>query len=76
MASLTPDEDDTLPTFAQQYAAHPLAVEASSIVQDYFAHETSVGVLRIQEGWERLQVAEMKLFLETLRRTFPGVVGT
>jgi hypothetical protein len=71
IASLTPDEYDAMPEFMQRYGDHATAVEASYIVQTLFSDSTALGLLRIQEGWDRLTPDEIKAFLETLIRTFP-----
>ncbi len=71
VASLTANKYDAMPEFTQQHGKHAMAVEASSIVQTLFSDSNAIGVLRVQEGWDRLTPDEIKAFLETLQRSFP-----
>jgi hypothetical protein len=72
VASLIANEDPILQNLSQKYREHPIAIEAAVIVQELFAASTSIGVTRVQEGWERLTDDEIALFLETLKWTFPN----
>ncbi len=71
VASLTANEDMTLRDLSLRYRGHPIAIEAVSIVQELFADSSAIGIIRIQEGWEKLTNTEIELFLETLKQTFP-----
>jgi hypothetical protein len=73
IASLTQGEDDSLAGFVVRHGSHPLALEAAEMVRTLFGSANAVGVLRIQEGWERLALGEIQTFLETLQRTFPSL---
>lgn len=73
IASLTLGEDDSLADFVSRHGSHPIAQEAAEMVRTLFGSANAVGVLRIQEGWERLTLGEIQTFLETLQRTFPSL---
>lgn len=72
VASLTPDEDKVLSEFSLRYKEHPVAIEAATVVEELFSSPTALGIIRVQEGWERLTNDDITLFLETLKQAFPS----